>query len=281
MLINVFDRVVVLQSHVKTKIFLSVKELIESASSSQEENNRILRSYLGYAFPGDNGSADSPQPAIKIIHDKLERDTHKILVWHVATSLCQIHLLKAENMGDDLYKLPRPLAEGDVWTHYNTATTLSNYCVHLVEEALLPDNGLVASKVLGAVCEEVRIGLRGCRTRRKMYDKLIQDEDDATNSEGQPDPDGSTILSVGTKLAVILMEKYSNRDDLWPNLAEFWARYLLYLSASTMAAKHRIHLQGRGELTTHLWVLLSHAGFLGEETIHGQHPLDPIDLAAA
>lgn len=217
----------------------------------------------------------------------LERDTHKILVWHVATSLCQIQLLEEAGLGDDLYKLPTPddlyklptpsRVGRDVWPHYNTAATLSNYGVHLVKEALLPDNGLIASKVLEAVRNEAQDALRGCRTRREIHDCLVADmwTPDRTS-------DGPSIIKIGARLARELVAAYGSRDELWERLGSFWVRYLLYLSASTRVAKHRIHLQGRGELTTHLWALLSHAGFLGEDTTtHGQQLLDPVDLAAA
>lgn len=233
--------------------------------------------YFQAAFPEDPNSVGSP---IEGLHGKLEGDTHKILGWHVATSLCQINLLEADGRRVNLYTLPTPsLEDADglaaLWPHYNTAVMLSNYCVHLVSVGLIPDNGLVASKVFDAVRGDARVDVRGCRTWSETRDRLVADA-------WTPDqtPDGTSIVKIGAQLATDLMSRYG-RDDLWQRLSRFWTGYLLYLSASTRASKHQIHLQGRGELTTHLWALLSHAGFLGINTAHGEQLLDTVDLKSA
>ncbi|KAM3317965.1 hypothetical protein ACQJBY_035605 [Aegilops geniculata] len=273
-------RFVKLPTEVKKEILKSLKDMIKPASSSAPHspnspaetinkqkttphspnspvetiNNQILQSYLGEAFP--------QQRTIHSIHTDLKRDTHKILVWHVATSLCQKDpKINYNNIGYDLYKLVKAPAHGELSVssrNYNTAVTLSNYCVHLVKEALLPDNGLMARKVFHAVRVEVRDALRSPST-----------------------PGDDSIFNIGTQLKAILKETYSKPEEIWERLARFWVGYLLYLSASTRVAKHRMHLQGRGELTTHLWALLSHAGFLGEDTAHGQEMLDKVDAAGA
>ena len=148
--------------------------------------------------------------------------------------------------------------------------------MHLVTVALLPDNGLVASKVFAAVLQETQDALSECRTWREAHERLTADA-------WAPDqtPEGTTIVKVGAQLAVELVSRYGSRDELWQRLSRFWTGYLLYLSASTRASKHQIHLQGRGELTTHLWALLSHAGFLGVNNEHGQQLLDPVDQTFA
>ncbi|KAK1646902.1 hypothetical protein QYE76_064707 [Lolium multiflorum] len=280
-------RFVQLRSEVKTKIFESLKALIiqpaeendSSDASTQMRNNAALMSYHGNAFADSEGSLP---PLIEHFRDKLHGDTHKILAWHVATSLCQIHLLEeARRDQDDLYTLPTssfgdPEGFAALWPHYNTAATLSNYCVHLVAVALLPDNGIVASKVLHAVRQEAWVAMRGCRTWKQTHDRLMSNA-----WAPDPTPDGTTIVKIGAQLAAELLTRYGGRDELWERLSKFWTGYLLYLSASTKASKHQIHLQGRGELTTHLWALLSHAGFLGPNNGHGQQLLDPVDLDSA
>ncbi|KAM0844996.1 hypothetical protein ACQ4PT_056674 [Festuca glaucescens] len=301
---NLLGRYVKLQSEVKTRIFGSLKALIISASTPGREendssdsyihstNNGRLLSYLGVAFADSEGSLPVPDSRrklpvpslIEILHDNLDGDTHKILAWHVATSLCQIRLLEeAGRHQDDLYTLPTssfgdPDGFAALWPDYTAAATLSNYCVHLVTVALIPDNGLVASKVLDAVGGEARVSLRGCppSTWKQTDDRLMA-------NAWAPDrtPDGTTIVKIGAQLAVELLTRYGGRDELWRRLSKFWTGYLLYLSASTGASKHQIHLQGRGELTTHLWALLSHAGFLGVNTEHGQLLLDPVDQTFA
>ncbi|XP_066340823.1 uncharacterized protein [Miscanthus floridulus] len=279
-------RKVKLQSEVKRLVFGSLKAMIMSVPDHQcpsdaswaEQTNALLMSFRNAFADGHGGSA------VEDTAGELEGDTHNILVWHVATSLCQIKLLdeaaQGAGRGADLYSLPpTPTAAGDEgklpaavpWPrHYAAAVSLSNYCAYLATQALVPDNGLVANKVFDAVRGEARDALRGCgaATLAEIRERLVR-----LAGEGNGD---ATIVGMGARLSEKILSLYG-RDELWERLGRFWAGFLLHLSASTRAAKHRIHLQGRGELTTHLWVLLSHAGFLGS-TSHGEQLLDPDDL---
>jgi hypothetical protein len=246
-------------------------------------------SYLKVAFAAaaaaaaDERSLPVVPPRVEILHCQLVGDTHRILAWHVATSLCQIHLLEeAGRDQDDLYTLPTssfgdPAGFAALWPHYTTAATLSNYCVHLVTVALLPDNGLVANKVFEAVQQDAREALRGCLTWKATYVKLMAE----ASRDAKTPREGTTIVQIGAQLAAQLVSRYRTKAELWKFLSKFWTGYLLYLSASTRASKHQIHLQGYGELTTHLWALLSHAGFLGVNTEHGAQLLDPVDQTYA
>jgi hypothetical protein len=263
---------------------------------------------------------------------ELEADTHRILVWHIATCLCEINLsdeataLKVSWLRNKLL-VNKSRAE-DAWPYYLTATSLSNYCAYLLTNALVPDNGIVVSKVFNEVKWETFHATLSSRSRfqsmQDIYNKLMktvknpkevadgeQDrvaKDRATFNEQVPDMKGSTdeedpngvdgigssrtdeqvpngddviknsIVQMGAKLGKQLIETYgTDRVDLRKDLAEFWIGFLLHMAASTRAAKHKTQLVGNGELITHLWALLSHAGFLGR-TSHGQTLLDPEDL---
>lgn len=176
------------------ELFSSIKALLNSQEaaasvaagrtrSSPEElaqkKNELLRSYLGNAF------ADIEHLVSQIEHIqreiKGEGETHKILAWHIATSLCQIKLLEQQATGrwrDDLYNLTLPEGGGDgeladVWPHYVTAVTLSNYRAYLVRQALVPDNGLVAYKVLHEVRREAAQSMRGCNAMQGLPHQLI------------------------------------------------------------------------------------------------------------
>ncbi|CAL4982247.1 unnamed protein product [Urochloa decumbens] len=273
-------RRVKLESQVKDVLFKSLKDLMRVPLPSPPElvqaaNNQLLSDYFRNAF-GDRGSS-SPLLVDQDPAGELEGDSHRILVWHIATSLCQINLLllleeedKATGGRGDLYSLP---AAATMPPHYVAAACLSNYCAYLVTQKLVPDNGLVAEEVLEDVRDEAHAALRGCSTIREARDKLLPPAAPANNAA-----DGTkTIVGMGARLSETLLSAYGGDGRLWERLARFWAGFLLHLSASTRAAKHEIHLQGRGELTTHLWVLLSHAGFLGR-TSHGHQLLDPVDL---
>ncbi|CAO2141019.1 unnamed protein product [Urochloa humidicola] len=279
-----------LHSEVKTALFGTFKKLItmdevhpstaqgdrpSEASSRDPSREEVkqeeclaaqdlqLPSYFQNAFaPLPPGFVD---PA-----SNLEGDTHKILVWHIATSICQIKLLEQAGRGDaDLYTLPAQFG-GDlaaVSKHYVTAVSLSNYCAYLVTQRLVPDNGLVVTKVLDAVRREVAGAVFKSPRMTWIHNRFAPPASRPVSS----------ILGKGVQLSETLMSTYQMPEMLWEKLAKFWVGFLLHLSASTRAAKHRIHLEGRGELTTHLWVLLSHAGFLGKIT-HGQQMLDPVDV---
>ncbi|CAO2147899.1 unnamed protein product [Urochloa humidicola] len=277
-------RKVKLQSEVKRALFQSMKNLINDVPSPQDLNpsetacaqqmNSLLISYFRNAFVDQDADGSSSSPLIEDTTGELKSETHKILVWHIATSLCQIKLL-GEAAGQpgvniDLCTLPEMPFDGNLaamWPHFVTAVSLSNYCAYLVTQALVPDNGLVANRVLVAVRDEVRNALLGCTAVREIPNRLSSlARDESTNT---------MILGMGVRLSEKLMSAYAG--DLWERLAVFWAGFLLHLSASTRSAKHKVYLQGRGELTTHLWLLLSHAGFLGR-TSHGEQLLDPVDL---
>ncbi|KAJ1274609.1 hypothetical protein BS78_05G074700 [Paspalum vaginatum] len=271
-------RKVKLQSDVQRVLFGRLKAILDTPiplpdqPPAQQMDNQ-LRSYTSNAF----GSSDM-EGAV----GDLEGETHKILVWHIATSLCQIELLEKEGaltrqQKANLHLLPEHQSGGGglvgrAGAGYVTAVSLSNYCAYLVTQALVPDTGLVADKVFRAVFDDVRDASRGCRTMAEIWKKLTVSPDNGMTAT-------TTIVSMGAQLSKRLSSECPRVEDLWERLGTLWAGFLLHLSASTRSAKHRIHLQGRGELTTHLWVLLSHAGFLGP--LHGQQILDPLDLNQA
>ncbi|XP_020154393.1 uncharacterized protein [Aegilops tauschii subsp. strangulata] len=322
-----------LESQVKTAIFQSFKGL--------QKHPERLGSYFLNAFGSKEGLVKQLAWAVE-----LEADTHRILVWHVATCLCEIDIsaevIKRKTVRRQNSRLlaKKSTTKADVWPHYLTASSLSNYCAYLLTIALVPDNGIVVTKVLHAVrCETYHAtGRSASQSLRDVNDKLMEiamkhseeseeevangvgdamgqvapesaviheeilnvqmanDEEDpntarrgdatnsfipATNREGTfagDDDIHDSIIQMGAKLGKQLIEAYGeDKVGLWRDLAVFWTGFLLNLAASTRAAKHKTRLVTKGELITHLWVLLSHAGFLGN-TRHGQTLLDPHDL---
>ncbi|KQJ89235.1 hypothetical protein BRADI_4g24336v3 [Brachypodium distachyon] len=278
------SRSVKLGINVQRVIFESLNQVVSEASAedakkkpssalAQKRRNRLLMSQHRKAL-GNNRQLQSKISDIYCALDSGE--TQRILVWHVATNLCQIKLLlkmKArESAGVDLYSLC-PMA--GLPEHYSTAVNLSNYCAYLATKALVPDNGIVTNKVFNAVCEEAAYTLSKCSTLGEVHNALV-----AEMSAPDHQQNGPSIVKIGTELSMELMSTYAvDGEDLWERLGRFWAGYLLNLSANTTAAKHQVHLQGQGELTTFLWALLSHAGFLGDTT-HGHQMLDTDDLNA-
>lgn len=316
---RLFPTSIRLEKEVKKSIFESLKGL--------DKNPERLGAYFSNAFGSKGDLMQQLEWAID-----LEADTHRILVWHIATCLCEIDL-----SGDVAKKLrtflskPKPFVKRsrdpkDEWEHYMTASSLSNYCGYLLIKGLLPDNGLVVRRVFLAVRKETISATPGTLTLFDIFkclmknaevkketneeelgqepvtmgddsnvteqvagqeddgeqytaDAIVNEEDPENGVEGDDDDENAdTIIKMGTRLAKQLMDMYqTDKVGLWEDLSKFWTGFLLHLAANTGATKHRMHLAGGGELITHLWVLLSHAGILGSS--HGQHLLDPVNLA--
>ncbi|XP_040384501.1 uncharacterized protein LOC121055686 [Oryza brachyantha] len=297
-----------------------------------EKDNNSIQSYISNAFVSNTSNVGWFANLTWSV-DKLEADTHRILVWHIATCLCEINLAKEMNV---FWLRSRPLVSKsrvpkDAWEHYITAVSLSNYCAYLLTMTLVPDTGLAAHRVLTEVRRETYRATRRVKTLEDIYDQLvmivknsvedpaarapreetppvdtaygimveeqvIQDEAnedpeeqnstsnnirviDEEHDEQPPEvPEGdagfdNTIIKMGAELGMQLMEAYKEPACLWQELAKFWAGFLLHLAASTGAAKHKTHLDGNQELITHLWALLSHAGYLGDVS-HGEQILE-------
>jgi endonuclease III len=66
----------------------------------------------------------------------------------------------------------------DAWPYYLTATSLSNYCAYLLTNALVPDNGIVVSKVFKEVKWEIFHATLSSRSRfqsmQDIYNKLMK-----------------------------------------------------------------------------------------------------------
>ncbi|CAL5079668.1 unnamed protein product [Urochloa decumbens] len=216
---------------------------------------------------------------LDVFGDTLRQETltHTILIWHIATSYCEM-----------------TSSETSPWR--NVATSLSKYCAYLVafNPELLPDRGLETKMVLQQVLEEAQTkmsaeedltriqqllrkakGLLGL-TRMSMDDKLrkiqgfqiSQDETSLTTFEKG--------IEVGQKL--MLDDRNSAMSEgtgRWKLMADFWAETILYVAPSENAAAHIEQLVKGREFVTHLWALLSNAGILKRATTEELDPPDP------
>ncbi|XP_044425364.1 uncharacterized protein [Triticum aestivum] len=162
---------------------------------------------------------------------------HTILVWHIATTISRNELSLKGN--DDLL----------------VAVRLSDYCAYLVAFVpdMLPGHGYDTRRIFDAVVMEARQRLAGCETLSGRYEKLITGLHD----------DDSTILYKGAELGRQLRDNVPDQGQRWKVLADFWAEFILFLAPSDNADIHAEMLATGGELMTHLWALLTHAGILG------------------
>lgn len=85
----------------------------------------------------------------------------------------------------------------------------------------------------------------------------------------------ATILQSGAKLGKQLAE-IEDVTRRWKVLADFWCEMMLYVAPSDNVNEHIEQLTRGGELITHLWALLSHAGILergqDQQTPPSRHP---------
>ncbi|KAI4967455.1 hypothetical protein ZWY2020_025867 [Hordeum vulgare] len=167
--------------------------------------------------------------------------THSILVWHVATSFCEI---------SDTIRRP-----DDVHPNQVVATILSKYCTYLVafEPALLPGSAPEIKCALDEVVKEANEMLHGLASPREKYEKL---------SELQYVGDGRMLfITYGVMLGKAL-ERMQNHANRWDLLADFWAEMMVYIAPSNNVDRHIELLAEGGEFVTHVWALLMHAGIL-------------------
>jgi len=179
---------------------------------------------------------------------RLETHTHVIMVWHIATSLCEI----AASQAAEIQRKSE---------NFIVATSLSKYCAYLVAFAprLLPDHVYTTKTIFDQVVGEARDLLQGFKTLTTRYGKMMR--------LGEGDP-GETIMKRSAVLAKHLIVGIKDNEQRWKILADFWADMMLFVAPSDDVTAHAEQLAEGGEFVTHLWALLSHAGILNRESTH-------------
>jgi hypothetical protein len=168
-----------------------------------------------------------------------------IMIWHIATSLC-----------DSKSTLDRPDSTAEEKDDHEVAVALSAYCAYLMSSApeLLPGHSYDTQLLFHGVQLKARELLRGCRSKDDMYDRLP--EPDSLCADGY-----EGILADGRKLSDEILQKMPEAQR-WKILAELWVEMLLSVAPSDNATAHVQKLATGGELITHLWALLTHAGII-------------------
>ena len=191
------------------------------------------------------------------------------MVWHIATSLCELNLSSQEIVTGEQVNQRRESED------FIVATKLSKYCAYLVAFAprLLLDHPYITEFIFDHVVIEVRNKLKGCEKSicLKMF-TLCKDDRKKRISEkmltlGQEDDKGiEEIIEKGAILVKDLIEKIKDNGLRWKILAELWAEMMLFVAPSDDETAHAEHLAIGGEFVTHLWALLSHAGILKRDS---------------
>lgn len=213
-----------------------------------------------------------------------------LLVWHIATCYCEIHLAGKRKVavsrlsaGRKFVKRKPSSSSGSdpnhtdaLWSHYMIARTLSQYCAYVLGlvPPLLPGNSLMASSVRDEVYQEKMLlfHIGRCESSTDILKRLDAYASGKIHLDDDAEKD-NTILKKGAQLGMKLVAEASDAEYLWRFLSKFWAGFVIHLAASTKAYQHKIFLSSGGELMTHLWALLSHAGILGTVE-HGDQAIE-------
>jgi hypothetical protein len=179
--------------------------------------------------------------------------TEIILVYHLATELYEIEYKNMERnkLREDGARTPNEVGE----TSRAVATTLSRYCMYLVEHmpTLLPDDETWVSgranemrKCLTHILQQCHNGcMRGMSSHscnRTIADSLKE----AENLEDQ-----STLGAL----------KLLGEIKSWEELAHFWVNLLIYLAPSNNIQGHaQAVASSGGDLISYLWAFCTHAG---------------------
>ncbi|CAL4982560.1 unnamed protein product [Urochloa decumbens] len=178
--------------------------------------------------------------------------TRTIVVWHIATTLCEQQLDKQAREEETV----------------KTASTLSKYCMHLLAFApnLLPDHSSIAESILDESIDEARNLFEEAKGKNKKFTlakwcEVLQQisTDDCVGDEAR-------LVAQGVHLARQLTGNIQDSTTRWKVLSDFWVEMMLYVSPSDDARTHLEILARGGEFITHLWALLTHAGVLNRPT---------------
>ncbi|RCV19935.1 hypothetical protein SETIT_4G016200v2 [Setaria italica] len=157
----------------------------------------------------------------------LSTHIHKILVWHVGTTIAM-----------DGHPVP---PTGD----HRVAKTLSDYCAYLVAFVpdMLPGHGYDTQRIFDAVVVEARESISGCDSLSSRCEKLVM--------AVLPSNSSCTILELGGRLGRELRGVVPE-EQRWKVLADFWAEFILFLAPSSNVEIHTEMLAAGGEFMTHL-----------------------------
>ena len=198
---------------------------------------------------------------------ELPTTTHVIMVWHIATILCELNLSSQVIVTGEQVNQQRKSED------FIVATKLSKYCAYLVAFAprLLPDHPYITEFIFDHVVVEAREKLKGCEKsicqkmfnlckddrKKRIFEKMLTLGKEDGNQE---------IIEQGAVLAKDLLEKIDDNGRRCKILAELWTEMMLFVAPSDDETAHAEHLAIGGEFVTHLWALLSHAGILKRDS---------------
>ncbi|TVT98339.1 hypothetical protein EJB05_56362, partial [Eragrostis curvula] len=129
--------------------------------------------------------------------------THTILVWHIATSMCEIELAQHYNTSltdsevlralksakgccssSQPYIIKLQRLECAIRANFSVANSISRYCAYMIAKVpdLLPDSSFVPELILESTVEEASKILEGCDNLQSIYRRLTREGEMKGNS---------------------------------------------------------------------------------------------------
>uniref|UniRef100_A0A0E0MH99 DUF4220 domain-containing protein n=1 Tax=Oryza punctata TaxID=4537 RepID=A0A0E0MH99_ORYPU len=194
-----------------------------------------------------------------------------ILVWHIATSLCEIKLAKDHSINlTTMSRLSSFLVDEKTLTDelqkaYTVANCLSRYCMHLLasKPKLLPETILMSKNAFQDAVQCAHEMLSDCHSFQSIYDKLMEDAQKALVPGAHGVILSGNILRQGATLAKAIMSE--GQERCWEILSEVWVHLFVHIAPSSDAAAHAEDIKSGIEFITIIWALFCHCGIAKSE----------------
>lgn len=267
---------------------INIPECVKTAIMATLRSVDITRDHLPDVIPSLH---DEPRRRFRWACFQLPTSSHIILVWHIATSLCEIRfaLDRGVNLSSPGFPLsallyladfcscccpPPPylvdaaggiVSDADLRNRYQVANSLSRYCAYLLvsKPELLPDRFLVPKLVFQETVQHARSIMKGSDdSLEKRYHRLMQEANDDQDKSNTTE-ETRNVVRLGAKLAKQLIhddDKETPESLRWEILAGVWAELLVHIAPSWNTAAHKRCFESGGEFITHIWALLWHCG---------------------
>uniref|UniRef100_A0ACD5T6Q7 Uncharacterized protein n=1 Tax=Avena sativa TaxID=4498 RepID=A0ACD5T6Q7_AVESA len=220
---------------------------------------------------------------------RLSTCSQVILVWHIATSLCEINLaldLHVDLTEPEFLRSPLSWLKGFfsscccsskppflvdessilndddiIKTNYLIANSLSRYCAYLLfsQPEMLPDSFLMPDLIFNATVEDACQVLNQADSLHSRYTRLTTDASSLTVQDKDEIKSTGNLLKQGMVLGWDLIQ-LDSAELRWKILAGVWVDLIVHIAPTWNIKAHTRRLESGGEFLTHIWALLCHFG---------------------
>lgn len=216
---------------------------------------------------------------------RLPKCSQVIMVWHIATSLCEINLALDHDV-DLVSKQPgflrralspmksffcssqqpphlvdHNILDGAIKDNYLIANSLSRYCAYLLisQPEMLPDSYMLPDLIFNATVEDAGQILEGRSSLHSRYTRLMEEALNRTIEQDTIIKSTGNLVQQGAVLGRDLLQ-LCHSELRWKTLAGAWVHLIVHIAPSGNTAAHTTRLESGGEFLSHIWALLCHLG---------------------